>query len=207
MSVSAEIKTLAGYLAGEFDNQAQAMAEPAWYVHLRLWKRPLPVQLFSPDSLILFAEQANIVSLDKIYRQRILEIGPSENGGVQVQYYMLKNPAEFRGAGANPELLSRLTPDDMEFLPGCTLNVTQEPLKAGEYQFQATLRPDARCCFTYQEKTRQVSLGFEVTPAQLLVYDKGIDPATGKALWGALFGPFRFAKRQDFSGELPIEKS
>lgn len=207
MSVSTEIITLAGYLAGEFENKAQAMDEPAWYVHLRLWKRPVPVRLFSQNSLILFAEQANIVSLDKPYRQRILEIGPSEDGGLQVQYYMLKDPAAFRGAGANPELLSRLTPDDMEFLPGCTLKVTQQPLEAGEYQFQATLRPGARCCFTYQEKIRQVSLGFEATPAQLLVYDKGIDPATGKALWGALLGPFRFTKSQDFSGELPLEKS
>jgi hypothetical protein len=43
-----ELITFGRYLAGEFENQRQAQAEPVWYVHLRLWLRPLP--LFREDS-------------------------------------------------------------------------------------------------------------------------------------------------------------
>ncbi len=35
MNLSPELITLANYLAGEFDNREQALAEPAWYVNLR----------------------------------------------------------------------------------------------------------------------------------------------------------------------------
>ncbi|VXD14111.1 conserved hypothetical protein [Planktothrix serta PCC 8927] len=35
-------------------------------------------------------------------------------------------------------------------------------------------------------------------------YDKGIDPTTGKALWGALLGQFQFQKRCCFASELPL---
>ncbi|MDJ0689048.1 MAG: CpcT/CpeT family chromophore lyase [Xenococcaceae cyanobacterium MO_188.B32] len=48
MTLSPQLIALGTYLAGEFDNQQQALAEPAWYVHLRLWKRPVP--LFTEDS-------------------------------------------------------------------------------------------------------------------------------------------------------------
>ncbi|MDY7021511.1 MAG: CpcT/CpeT family chromophore lyase, partial [Cyanobacteriota bacterium] len=44
MSFSPELIALARYLAGEFDNIAQASAEPVWYVPLYLWHRPLPIQ-------------------------------------------------------------------------------------------------------------------------------------------------------------------
>lgn len=202
MAISPELMTLARYLAGEFQNQEQALAEPAWYVNLRLWKRPLPMKLFSQDSIFLFAEQANSLSLDRPYRQRLLELTGSGNN-LQVQYYAFKDPGAVRGAGCKPELLGALTPAQVEFLPGCTLTVQQEQTAEG-FCFRATLPAEARCCFSYQGENRQVSLGFEVTPAQLLIYDKGIDPNSGKALWGAILGPFRFAKCQDFADFLPL---
>ncbi len=204
MTFSPELLALASYLAGEFDNQAQASAEPAWYVHLRLWQRPVPI--FLEDSLTLFMEQASVVNLDKPYRQRIARVrsNPDAPNQLQVNYYMLKDPGAFRGAGSNPELLRQMTASEIELLPGCTLTVSEQLLTPSTYQFSAFLPASSRCCFTYQGEIRQVSLGFEVTPAQLLSYDKGIDPATGKALWGAVLGPFRFAKCQDFSNELPV---
>ena len=51
---SPELIALARYMAGEFDNREQAIADPAWYVHLHLWQRPVP--LFLEDSFTLFAE-------------------------------------------------------------------------------------------------------------------------------------------------------
>lgn len=72
------------------------------------------------------------------------------------------------------------------------------------YEFTTTSASDRPCRFSYQGNNYQVYLGFEVTADEFRSYDKGIDPSTGKATWGALLGPFRFTKRQDFAGELLI---
>ena len=199
MTFSTELTALAHYLAGEFDNREQALAEPAWYVHLRLWQRPVP--LFTEDSLTLFAEQASIVNLDQPYRPRLMRLQQhhERDGALQVQYYMPKDPLALSCAGRNPALLKTLKPEQFDLLPGCLLIVTKQQL-AANYHFQANLQPDTACCFTYRGNTQQVSLGFEATAGEFLSYDKGID-TTGKATWGAILGPFRFHKRQDFAGE------
>lgn len=204
MTLSPELITLARYMAGEFDNQQQAIAEPVWYVHLRLWQRPVP--LFTEDSLTLFAEQANIVNLDKPYRPRILRLQSSDTtpASLQVQYYMLKDTEAIRGAGRNPELLRQLTSEDIEFLPGCNLTVKQQQVGPNSYEFSASSATGTPCGFSYQGNSYQVSLGFEATAEEFRSYDKGIDSTTGKAIWGALMGPFRFTKRQDFATELPV---
>jgi len=204
MTLSPELISLARYMAGEFDNQKQAIADPLWYVHLRLWQRP--VALFTEDSLTLFAEQANIVNLDKPYRPRILRLYESDANpnSLQVQYYMLKDTEAIRGAGRNPELLKQLTSEQIEFLPGCSLRIKHHQVAPDSYEFSASSATGEPCSFSYQGKSYQVSLGFEATAEEFRSYDKGIDPTTGKAMWGALLGPFRFKKRQDFATELPV---
>lgn len=198
MSFTPDLINLGKYLAGEFDNKEQALAEPIWFVHLRLWQRP--VELFTDDSITLFAEQANIVNLDRPYRQRILRLKPNPDAetGLYVQYYMPKNPSALIGAGRNPDILKTLTPDQLELLPGCILAVNQQTVAPNSYQFTASPLPDTRCTFTYQGNTAQVALGFEATELQLLTYDKGIDPETGKATWGAITGPYRYTKREQY---------
>lgn len=195
MNLSSELTAIAQYLTGEFTNQEQAIAEPAWYVHLRLWHQP--VSLFTEDSFTLFAEQANILKLDQPYRQRLIRIQQHPNkASLQMQYYMPQNPTALRGAGANPTVLKTLTPNDFELLPGCLLDVTVNQLERDCYHFKATLPSDRRCCFSYAGNTVQVSIGFEATPEEFLSYDKGIDSTTGKATWGAILGPYRFRKER-----------
>ena len=67
--------------------------------------------------------------------------------------------------------------------------------RAGEQHLKAGPNPP-------RGNTQQVSLGFEATQEEFLSYDKGIDPTTGKAKWGAILGPYRFRKRQDFGVQL-----
>ncbi len=200
--MTSKLSTLGRYLAGEFDNRQQALANPAWFVHLRLWKRP--VSLFTEDSLTLFAEQVNLLNPDKPYRPRILRLRQNDNPAtLEVQYYMLKDINKFLGGGSNPELLKKITPEEIEFLPGCSLMVQTEITNSDNYKFITTNPTDSPCSFTYEGKTYCISLGFRATLNELEIYDKGIDPQTGKATWGALMEPFRFQKRQDFSFELP----
>ncbi len=178
-------RTLIEWLAGEFDNKDQSVEDPAWYVPLKLWHRPLPHRI--GGKLALFAEQSNFLDLEKPYRQRLLIL---ENDGLNAQYWAFKNPNLFRGAGANPDLLEAAVESNLEQLPGCSLSIELK-----HNSFSAEPKPDARCCFTYDGKVRQVVLGFEVSATQFLSYDRGVDPETGQSLWGAMMGPYRHRKR------------
>lgn len=191
--IPANLIALANYLAGEFDNREQANAEPAWYVHLRFWQ--IPVSIFTEDSLTLFAEQASVVNLDVPYRQRILRLQSSDAASLQVQYYMPKDPSSISGAGLNRTLLNGLTADDLDLLPGCKLLVTEQQLASNRYHFRASPVADSTCSFRYNNQTINVSLGFEATEGEFLSYDKGIDPTTSSATWGAIMGPYRYTKR------------
>jgi CpeT/CpcT family (DUF1001) len=189
MAFSQSLITLAQLMAGEFDNKAQAIEQPAWFVHLRLWYRPLPMWI--EGNLALFAEQGNLLG-DRPYRQRIAVL--SEVGeALRVQYWGFRQPERFLGAGADPSLLETLTLDDLEALPGCGLGVTRI---AGGFKGE----PDVgtRCCFQYDGATRQVILGFEVTEGRFLSFDRGVDPETGRGLWGALMGAYEFEQVKSY---------
>jgi hypothetical protein len=191
------VLTLAQWLAGMFENQAQSHEQPAWFVNLRLWHRPLPFRIHG--NLALFAEQANALYIDRPYRQRVIVL--QETGQLQqfqAQYLAFKQPDRFRGAGANVDRLTTLTLDDLELLPGCVLTVTQQ-----NGSFQAQPEPDARCYFQYDGQRRQVVLGFEVGEGWFRSFDRGVDPDTGQSLWGAIIGAYVFNKCQDFAAELP----
>lgn len=195
LNLSPQLQALGKYLAGEFDNQSQALEQPAWFVHLRLWMRPVPI--FYQDSITLYAEQASVVNLDKPYRPRILRLREREN--LEIEYYMFEDITSIAGAGRDRSLLQKITPEQIKFLPDCTLKVKAESTTAGNYRFTTTPVTETPCNYTYQGNNYQVFLGLEATPTTLLTYDKGIDPATGKGIWGALLDAYRFNKIQDFS--------
>jgi hypothetical protein len=201
MNFSPQLIALANYLAGEFDNQTQALEQPAWYVNLRLWIRPVPI--FTEDSITLFAEQANVIKLDQPYRPRILRLRQKET--IEVEFYMFEDLTTAQGAGQNKALIKQITPDKIKFLPNCTLKVAIQQLGNYQYCFETTPIIDQPCSVTYQGTTFQVFLGFKATAQELLTYDKGIDPNTGKGTWGALMGAYQFKKRQDFAEELNIK--
>jgi CpeT/CpcT family (DUF1001) len=193
MRFSPQLLALADYLTGEFDNREQALADPAWYVHLRLWQIKVPI--FIEDSITIFAEQANIVSLDQPYRQRIMRLRTTDSLDVPitVQYYMLQDPGAASGGGSNPSRIQNLKEEQLDLLPGCVLNVSVKELANNNYEFSAVPPRQAKCTFNYLGNTVQVSLGFDVTQKELKTYDKGIDE-TGRATWGAILGPFCYTR-------------
>lgn len=196
--ISPELQTLGRYLAGEFDNKQQSLEQPAWFVHLRLWMRPVPI--FTEDSITLYAEQASVVNIDRPYRPRILRLRSKET--IEIEYYMFEDIRSVAGAGRDISQIKQITPDKIKFLPSCTLKVTTKETNPNSYCFTTTPVTETPCSYTYQGNNYQVFLGLEATSSELLTYDKGIDRATGKGIWGALLDAYRFTKIQDFSGEL-----
>lgn len=193
MIYDSALKTLAIWLAGRFDNRAQALEQPAWFVHLQLWQRPIPGGLDGRPAL--FVEQANALTLERPYRQRILVLEAGEKGDrLQARYLALRHPEAFQGCGAEPARLADLRPADLVPLPGCRVWVTGE-----ENTFRGEMQPEDRCTFDYAGATRQVILGFTARAGEFLSYDRGIDSETGQATWGALLGPYQFEKRESYS--------
>ena len=193
--------TLAQYMSGEFENSQQAFNDPIWYVHLRLWLRPVP-QLFSQDSVTLFAEQANIVNPDQLYRSRLLRLKQIEEEKIVIEHYKFLDILEVQGASREPQRLAAISTKQIELLPTCSLVVNITNGVEG-YNFSAFPTDDTPCSFSYQGKSYQVSLGYQVNAKELKTYDKGIDPETGRGIWGALMGPYCYRKCQDFSQEIP----
>ncbi len=183
---------LVQWLAGEFENQAQALSQPAWFVNLKLWHRPLPFSL--AGNYAFFAEQAPVLKLEQPYRQRVFVIQPSINyDSITIQYYAFKQAQQWRGCGQTPERLNTLTLADLERLPGCLLAVTST-----DGEFSAKPVPNTVCQFSAQGNLCEVELGFSVTEQEFFSYDKGIDPDTKKPIWGALLSPYHFQKVEFF---------
>jgi hypothetical protein len=195
---------LATLLAGEFDNKAQSLAEPVWYLHLRVWNRPLPPGVFA-EGYGFFIEQISVMSGATPYRQRILHL-TQRGEAVWGQYYGLSESLAFQGSATEPERLATLTSQDLITLPTCGLSIDFE---AVQHKYIARLPADTLCSITYQGQPSYISLGFDIgpqsiapgSPVELSVYDRGIDPDTGKTTWGPQMGPFRLIKQQTY--ELP----
>ncbi len=196
--LSSDLLALGQYLAGEFTNQRQAINQPVWFVHLHLWFRS--ISLFSEDSVTLFTEQASLVNVDQPYRPRLLRLRQDPSSGkITVQYYKFHDLDAFKGSGRHPEKLHFLTTKDIEELThvGCSLSVEKIKMSVNSDHFRAFPLSDSPCCFTYQNQTYQIALGFEVNEKEYISHEKGIDSQTGKATWG-IMGAYCFEKLASF---------
>ncbi|HEY9890145.1 MAG TPA: chromophore lyase CpcT/CpeT [Candidatus Obscuribacterales bacterium] len=207
MNPEEQFQQLSRCLAGIFQNREQALAEPAWYVHIRLWSCPIP--LFREDSATFFIEQASAAYPQPPYRQRVLRLR-SQATGLTAEYYALQEPTAFQGAAQEQERLQGLMITQLQPLVKSQLKITAQ-LQPDTCRFEARQLPGERCEFTVNGETKFVELAFDaIAPtagsqaeAAFWMYDKGIDPNTGKATWGALNGPFKLKKVEDWSALLP----
>ena len=197
------IRTLATYLAGEFENKNQAAENPSWFVHLRLWHRPV-LALSTPEVFTMLLEQASPISGKPPYRQRVLQL-TEQSGQLQGEYFALKDPLQFQGAGLQPERLEGITANDLVALPNSVAPIQYQAIGGSggsDYRFQAALPEGKYCSFEYGGSRKYVYLGFDVERqkdvVELKTYDKGINPDTGQGLWGALMGPFVLLKQDAY---------
>ncbi len=198
---------LATHMAGEFDNRQQSLADPTWFLHLRLWQRPLPRALLG-EGYGFFIEQISVASGKPPYRQRILHL-TTRDGQLWGQYYALPDPiAATQPDGSEPapggDRLASLTRADLIALPTCGVAIEYQPARQ---TFSARLPENSLCSFTANGITAYVRLKFDLGPespaasSPLVLYleDRGVDPETDKPTWGPLMGPFRLVKQSAFA--------
>jgi hypothetical protein len=196
MALHPDILTLGQFLAGVHHNRDQAIADPVWYVSLQAWWRPVP--LFLEDSVTLFAEQANALKPEQPYRQRLLRLH-APDGQLTAQFYQFDRPDLFAGAGANADLINAIQNAEIHTLPTGKLTVEKNP-----QGFSARQVPGEFCQFSFRdpqgnEKQGCVELGLVLHSGQWHSYDKGLNPETKQAIWGAMMGPYQFVKQQSYS--------
>lgn len=207
MATADAFEQLTQTLAGTFQNRDQALADPAWYVHLRLWCRP--TSLFADDSVTFLLEQASAAFEQAPYRQRVLRVR-DDRGQLTAEYYALKNPLAWQGATQVAERLQALQPEDLQPLVNSRLFITMTS-GGGVTRFEARQHPGEYCQFAVNGETKLVELAFDAiaphadssSSAAFWMYDKGIDAVTNKPTWGALHGPFRLIKTHDYSRQEP----
>jgi len=203
MTVAAAFELLSRTLSGTFQNRDQALADPAWYVHLQLWCRP--TSLFADDSVTFLLEQASAAFEQAPYRQRILRVR-EDHGQLTAEYYALKNPLAWQGSTQMPERLQALKSEDLQPLVNSRLSITTIS-DASTTRFEARQHPGKYCQFAVSGETKLVELAFDAiapqahssSPAAFWMYDKGIDAVTNKPTWGALHGPFKLVKTYGYS--------
>ncbi|MFW6295975.1 MAG: chromophore lyase CpcT/CpeT [Halothece sp.] len=196
MTHSKDIQTLARWMAADFSNQAQAYENPPFFAHIRVCMRPLPVDVLS--GMALFVEQAYDYMLNMPYRMRVLKLVESGNG-MAIENYMVKDQEKFYGASRDLQLLSQLTNNHLEKLPGCNMIVEW----TGN-SFKGHVEPGKGCVVMRKGVKTYLDSSFEIDEHQFLSLDKGLDSTTDQQVWGSVAGPFRFVRWTSFADEVNI---
>ena len=194
MTHSTDVKALARLMAADFSNEAQALANPPFFAHIRVCMRPLPDRLLGGTSL--FLEQAYDFLPQQPYRLRVFKIHVVEDR-IELAHYKLKEEEKFYGASRDPKKLSQLTIDDLEKMNGC--DMIAELHGNG---FKGYVKPGKACIVVRKGKESYLDNSFEIDGDKLISFDRGRDLVTDELLWGSVAGPFNFTRTNDFSEEV-----
>ncbi|MDJ0571684.1 MAG: chromophore lyase CpcT/CpeT [Pleurocapsa sp. MO_192.B19] len=194
MTHSVDVTTLARWMASDFTNQAQAYANPPFFAHIRVCMRPLPYNLL--DGTSLFLEQAYDFMLNQPYRLRVIRLSVVDDR-LELENYKVKEQEKFYGASRNLDLLNTLTPDLIEKMSGCDMNVTWTGSS-----FKGEIKPGKACIVERKGKVTYLDNSFEIDGNKLISYDRGRDPETDELVWGSIAGPFEFSPLQSFAEEV-----
>ena len=194
MTHSSDIRTLASWMAADFSNQEQAYANPPFFAHIRVCMRPLSSELFG--GTCLFLEQAYDFMLNQPYRLRVLKFDVVEDR-IELENYKVKEQELFYGASRDRDRLQQLTPEMLEKMTGCDMNVTW----TGN-SFQGQIKPGKACIVERKGKITYLDNSFEVNGSKLISYDLGRDPETDELVWGSVAGPFEFKPVASFAEEV-----
>ncbi len=194
MTHSQDITTLARWMASDFSNQAQAYANPPFFAHIRVCMRPLPYDLLGGTSL--FLEQAYDFMLNQPYRLRVIKLSLVDDR-IELENFKVQDQEKFYGASRNLDLLSTLTPDLIQKMDGCDMDVVWTGSS-----FKGQIKPGKACIVERKGKITYLDNSFEINDHQLISYDRGRDPETDELVWGSVAGPFEFTPLQSFAAEV-----
>ncbi len=193
--VEAELERL---LTGRFDSADQANADKTYFaISLRICN----VSSSDLGPRVLYVEQARMETLGKPYRQRLYVVERRDERTAVSRVLELTSPKDWVGACDEPSARSVTKAESAE-RPGCDVVLTRQTngsfvgstpdLQWNGSTFEKS-EGGVRCASDLNGATYASS---EVTldEAGLLSWDRGFDD-TGKQVWGATAGGYRFVRR------------
>jgi CpeT/CpcT family (DUF1001) len=196
LTPSSNVMQLARWMAADFSNQAQAFENPPFFAHIRVAMRPLPIDLLNGVSLLL--EQAYDIALNEPYRMRVLKLVDRDNELIEIENYLVTDESEFYGAARQPDRLTKLTPERLTKLAGCSHLVERNDLG-----FSGYVQP-GKCCIVHRNgQDTYLASTFEIDADRFSSLDRGCDLETDARVWGSIAGPFEFVRTASFADEIP----
>ncbi|BAC89134.1 chromophore lyase CpcT/CpeT [Gloeobacter violaceus] len=192
---SEDLLTLARWMAGDFSNQKQALAQPQTFAHIRVFFRPLPFAFFG--TVGFYSEQTYDYDLWSPYRQGLHRLLDRE-GGIYIENYGLQDAGLYAGAGHDPEILATIPTDCLQPRRGCAMVFRRE----GDC-FRGSVEPGNHCLIPRDGYWTYLVSEVELTESTWVSLDRGMDRETHRQIWGSQAGPLHFEKREGFDPPLP----
>lgn len=195
MKPETDIVALTRLMAGDFSNQQQAFENPPMFAHIRVCMRPLPVDFFE-EGRGVFLEQAYDFMLNQPYRVRVLQFLPQDDQ-ILLKNCQVTNQEDFYGASRNLDHLQQLTPDRIEIMSGCEMDVVWTGSS-----YKGRIVPGRACRVFRNDQETYLDNEFEVSEQKLYSLDRGRDLETDERIWGSIAGPFDFDRVTSFANEV-----
>jgi hypothetical protein len=195
---SSDLAILATWMAGEFSNWEQAIANPPLFAHIRVCIRPLPTlvvdRLIGEDrGLWLYSEQAYDFEIHRPYRTAVLQL-LHKGDRIEFVNYKLVDPPAYFGASRNPAKLDALQHQDLERQDGCNMLL----YRTEHNTFKGAVEPGKKCCVVRKNQSTYLDSEFEIGENTLISRERGRDPETDEHVWGSIAGAFQFQKKTCF---------
>jgi CpeT protein len=187
---------LAQWMAGEFSNHQQSIAEPQHYAHIRIFFRPLPFEFF--NAIGFYSEQVYDYDLWSPYRQGVHRLR-DRGEDTYIENYSLKDAMLYAGAAREPEILKTITPDCLERRCNCSMIFHRE----GE-MFRGGVEPGNQCLIERNGAKTYLISDVEITATTWVSLDQGMDIHTHEKVWGSAHGMLKFEKVTSFADEINL---
>lgn len=171
---------------GEYDNYAEWESDVEKNVSANRQHAHLHSIFYGPVNLpafgdhIFYVQQYEDGNPRKIYRQRLYKF---EDSGVDfvLSFYDFKNGSKYIDAQKHPEILSNLTPNDMnQVTPKCNVHINRSP--DGIFRGQTT---DECVVIDHITKTAiRIKDNNEFGPNFVSIHERGYDAKTGALIFG-----------------------
>ena len=184
---TAAAEEVASFLAGTFDSADQAGEDPDGYRAVRIVAVAIPGSRLGQGLPVLYVEQALLASPEKPYRQRLYRIEEVGDGKVVSRVFEPKDPAPLAGRWRAPAELAALGADEVVERTGCAVTLARN----GASWEGGTAGTD---CPSSLSGARYATSKARVTADRMESWDRGFD-SSGRQVWGAKAGPYRFRKR------------
>lgn len=193
---SANLLTLARWMAGDFSNYQQAAENPREFAHIHVFFRPLAFDFFS--DIGFYSEQVYDHDLWTPYRQGIHRLVDKADH-IYIENYSLQDSFAYAGAAREPTILKTITSDIIERRQHCSMVFRREGDK-----FVGGVEPGNSCLIHKNGCQTYLVSDVEITESTWASFDRGLDINTHEQVWGSEHGFLKFEKRESFSHEITV---